>query len=92
MPRVVVGAGIGGLVAAVAFRRRGWDAAVCKAAPEFRPVGKGIWVPINAMQVLARLNLADPIAHAGWPLDRAMRATPGRVSRALLDRLYRLNY
>lgn len=71
MPRVViVGAGIGGLVAAVAFRRRGWDAAVYEAAPEFRPVGKGIWVPINAMSVLARLHLADPIAHAGWPLDR----------------------
>ncbi len=53
MPRVVVsGAGIGGLVAAVAFRRRGWEAAFYEAAPESRPVGKGIWVPINAMSVL----------------------------------------
>jgi hypothetical protein len=29
-----------------------------------RPIGKGIWVPINAMQVLGRLGLAEQIAEA----------------------------
>ena len=81
MPRVIIiGGGIGGLTAAVAFRRRGWGVAVYEAASEFKPVGKGIWVPPNAMQVLARLGLADAVIHAGWPLDRIqLRTTAGAV-------------
>jgi 2-polyprenyl-6-methoxyphenol hydroxylase-like FAD-dependent oxidoreductase len=59
MPQaLIIGGGIGGLTAAAAFRLKGWDAAVYEAAPELRPVGKGIWVPTNAMQVLDRLGLA----------------------------------
>ena len=86
MPRVlIIGAGIGGLAAAVAFRRKGWDAAVYEAAPEFRPVGKGIWVPINAVTVLARLGLADPVAHAGWPLDRIEIHAATGVPLAAID-------
>ncbi len=81
MPRaVIVGGGIGGLTAAVALVRKGWDVAVFEAAPELRPVGKGIWVPTNAMQVLARLGLADAVADAGWPLDRIQLGTAsGRI-------------
>lgn len=81
MPRVmIIGGGIGGLTAAVAFRRRGWDAAVYEAAPEFKPVGKGIWVQPNAMQVLARLGLADAVARAGLPVERIqLRTSSGAV-------------
>lgn len=81
MPRVIIiGGGIGGLTAAVAFRRRGWGVAVYEAAPEFRPVGKGIWVQPNAMQVLARLGLADAVARAGWPVERIqLRTAAGAV-------------
>src|SRR5438552_13872110 len=71
MTRVlIIGGGIGGLTAAVALRRRGFDAQVYEAAPELRPVGKGIWVPTNAMQVFDRLGLSDAVGRAGWPLER----------------------
>jgi 2-polyprenyl-6-methoxyphenol hydroxylase-like FAD-dependent oxidoreductase len=77
---LIIGGGIGGLTAAVALRRRGFEPAVYEAAPELRPVGKGIWVPTNAMQVLHRLGLAEAVRKAGWPLERIqVRDTAGRV-------------
>jgi 2-polyprenyl-6-methoxyphenol hydroxylase-like FAD-dependent oxidoreductase len=74
---VVVGGGIGGLAAAVALGRRGWRADVYESADELRPVGKGIGVPVNAMQVLDRLGLATAVSAAGWPLERAELWTTG---------------
>lgn len=81
MPEViVVGGGIGGLTAAIALQRRGIDAQVYEAAPELRAVGAGITVPPNAMQVLARLMLADEIAATGVSLARLqVRDVRGRV-------------
>jgi len=72
---VIIGGGIGGLTAAVALRRKGWDAHVYEAAPALRPVGKGIWVPTNAMQVFDRLGLAAAVAAAGWALERIQVGT-----------------
>ena len=67
---LIIGGGIGGLTAAVALRQRGLDVEIYEAAPELRPVGKGIWVPTNAMQVLASLGLDEPVRRAGWELER----------------------
>lgn len=78
LPRIlIVGGGIGGLTAAVALRQRGFQPAVFEATPELRPVGKGIWVPTNAMQVLDRLGLSAVIAKAGWPLERIQLRSVG---------------
>src|SRR6476620_446373 len=75
---LIIGGGIGGLTAALALRQRGIAAEVYEAAPELRPVGKGIWVPTNAMQVLDRLGVAAAVRRAGWPLDRIqLRAADG---------------
>ena len=81
MSRVlIIGGGIGGLTAALAFHQKGWDVAVYEAAPELRPVGKGIWVPANAMQVLNKLGLAASVAEAGCPLDTIqLRTKSGTV-------------
>lgn len=65
---LIIGGGIGGLTAAIALQQRGFSAEVYEAAPALRPVGKGIWVPTNAMQVMQRLGLDQKIAKAGWPL------------------------
>ena len=80
MPNVlIIGGGIGGLTAALAFHRKGWDVAVYEAAPELLPVGKGIWVSANAMQVLNKLGLAASVAEAGCPLDTIqLRTRSGR--------------
>ncbi len=68
---VIVGGGIGGLTLAVALRRRGTVAPVYEAAAELRPIGAGIWVPPNAMQVLGRLGLAEAVMCEGARLERA---------------------
>lgn len=67
---LIVGGGIGGLAAAVALRQRGVDAHVYEAAPALGEVGAGIWVPPNAMQVLARMGLADELARRGRRIER----------------------
>ena len=66
----VIGGGIGGLATAVALQRRGFDAHVYESAAELGAVGKGIWVPTNAMLVLDRLGLGDAVAARGVALER----------------------
>jgi 2-polyprenyl-6-methoxyphenol hydroxylase-like FAD-dependent oxidoreductase len=85
MPRaIVIGGGIGGLTAAIALCRKNWDVSVHEAAPELRPIGKGIWVPINAMQVLGRLGLAEQVSAMGWPMQSfELRTTSGTLLSSL---------
>ncbi|MFC5144722.1 FAD-dependent monooxygenase [Streptomyces aureoversilis] len=47
---VVAGAGIGGLTAAVALYRRGWQVTVCERAPGPAAVGAGIVLAPNALR------------------------------------------
>jgi len=88
----IVGGGIGGLTAAIALRERNVRAHVYEAAPELREVGAGIWVPPNAMQVLARMNLAERVAAEGTPIRAAeLRDTcAGLLRRADLSHAERV--
>ena len=70
MKIIIIGGGIGGLTVAVALQQRGFEAHIYEAAPEIRPVGKGIWLPTNAMLVLDRLSIGKVIAAKGLPLER----------------------
>lgn len=54
---IVVGAGIGGLTAAVALRRAGIDVTLCERAPELRAAGFGLSVQSNAMNALRTLDI-----------------------------------
>lgn len=72
---IIVGGGIGGLTAGLALSQRGWDVSVHEAAPELRPVGAGIWVPINALRVLDRLGVAAAVTAAGVELERIQLLT-----------------
>src|SRR5438067_7884246 len=58
---VVVGAGIGGLTAAVALRRRGWDVTVAERAPALEPVGAGLGLGPNALHALDAIGLGDEV-------------------------------
>ncbi|MGW4420895.1 FAD-dependent oxidoreductase [Streptosporangium sp. NPDC004631] len=58
---VVIGAGIGGLTAAVALQRRGWDVTVCERAPSLEPVGSGLAVAANALKALDTIGAGDEI-------------------------------
>jgi salicylate hydroxylase len=55
----IVGAGIGGLTAAVALRQAGFDVHVYEQAPELTEVGGGINMGPNAARVLYRLGLGE---------------------------------
>jgi FAD-dependent urate hydroxylase len=70
---IIVGAGIGGLTAAIALRRAGIDAHVFERAPELREVGAGITLWPNALLALRRLGVAETIEAAG------SRATEGSL-------------
>ncbi|HEX6988767.1 MAG TPA: FAD-dependent monooxygenase, partial [Bacillota bacterium] len=84
---VVIGGGIGGLAAATALSQKGFDVRVYEAAPELQPVGKGIWLPTNAMLVLQRLGLDAPLLDLGVALEAVeiLDAATGPVMHVDLD-------
>jgi salicylate hydroxylase len=57
----VIGAGIGGLAAALALLRRGLDVEVYEQAPELGEVGAGIQISSNGTRVLYALGLEDAL-------------------------------
>ena len=62
---LIVGAGIGGLSAAIALRRRGIEAVLFECTTELTEIGAGIAIAANAMKVLDSLGLADVVRHIG---------------------------
>jgi salicylate hydroxylase len=62
---LVVGAGIGGLTAALALRRSGFDAHVYEQARVLREVGAGLALGSNAVRLLQRLGLGDALGEFG---------------------------
>ena len=61
---LVAGAGIGGLVAALALLKRGIDCDVYEQAPELREVGAGLWLSANGTRVLFDMGLEEPLRDA----------------------------
>jgi 2-polyprenyl-6-methoxyphenol hydroxylase-like FAD-dependent oxidoreductase len=61
----IIGAGIGGLSAAVALRQAGFAVDVYEQAPELTEVGGGINLGPNAVRVLQRLGLGAALDHDG---------------------------
>jgi salicylate hydroxylase len=62
---IVIGAGIGGLAAALTLRRAGLEVQVFEQAAELREVGAGIQISPNASRILNRLGLEEPMRRAG---------------------------
>ena len=61
----VIGAGIGGLTAALSLRQAGFAVDVYEQAPELTEVGGGINMGPNAVRVLYRLGLAEGLLREG---------------------------
>jgi salicylate hydroxylase len=82
----VIGAGIGGLAAALSLHRAGFDVHVYEQARRLSEVGAGIQVSPNASRVLERLGLAEDLAAMGvrplawhqrrWDDGRTLLHTP----------------
>jgi salicylate hydroxylase len=57
----VAGAGIGGLTAALALARQGFEVEVFERAPALEPFGAGLQLSPNATRALARLGVLDAV-------------------------------
>ncbi|WP_199537311.1 FAD-dependent monooxygenase [Spongiactinospora gelatinilytica] len=77
---IVTGGGIGGLAAAVALHRIGWQATVLERAPEPREIGAGMSQAPNAMRALDALGVGEQSRAAGVPTYSAtnLRLPDGR--------------
>jgi salicylate hydroxylase len=78
---IVVGAGIGGLTAALTLTRAGLDVEVFEQASELHEVGAGIQISPNATRILHRLGLSEALERvAVRPLTfEFLRWDDGRV-------------
>ena len=72
---LIVGAGIGGLSAAIALRQAGWNVRLFERAATARELGFGLGLPPNAIAALRRLGVADVV------LARGFAATRGELRR-----------
>jgi salicylate hydroxylase len=61
----IVGAGLGGLVAAIAARRAGFEATIYEQAGAFGEIGAGIQIGPNAVKVLRALGLESGLERFG---------------------------
>jgi salicylate hydroxylase len=61
----IVGAGLGGLVAAIAARRAGFEATIYEQAGAFGEIGAGIQIGPNAVKVLRALGLEGGLKRFG---------------------------
>ena len=81
---LVIGAGIGGLTAALALRRAGLDVAVFERAPTVEAAGAGIWIWPNAIRALDRLGHGRGVVAAGVPA-RKMQIVSGADGSKLAE-------
>ena len=71
---LIAGAGIGGLTAALALQKRGYQVTVCEQAAELREVGAGLQLSPNALRALYQLGLEAPLrALASEPDGKEIR-------------------
>ena len=61
----IIGAGIGGLTTALTLKQKGINVNVFESSTEIKPVGAGIILANNAMQVFQKLGIQDKIQKAG---------------------------
>ncbi len=70
----IIGAGIGGLAAAIALVRRGFDVQVFEQARELAEIGAGVQISPNGVRVLSALGLMTDIeAIASEPAGKFVR-------------------
>ncbi|MFT5681437.1 MAG: 2-polyprenyl-6-methoxyphenol hydroxylase-like FAD-dependent oxidoreductase [Myxococcota bacterium] len=80
----IVGAGPGGLTAAIALRQVGLEVEVLEQAETVRGAGAGLTLQVNAMRMLAAVGLAEAVSKAGYPMRSGCSARPDGTPLARL--------
>ncbi|UUZ94179.1 FAD-dependent monooxygenase [Paenibacillus sp. P25] len=81
---VVIGAGIGGLSAALALLQQGWRVSVFDKAARLEEAGAGIVLAANAMKALGKLGISRQVEACGAKVGTAeIRTWDGRLITAL---------
>lgn len=73
----IAGAGIGGLSAAIALARSGWQVRVFEQADGFEAVGAGIQISPNGTRILAEWGLLDALESAAFEPEAIEMRLPG---------------
>ncbi|WP_026356548.1 FAD-dependent monooxygenase [Mycobacterium sp. 141] len=68
MSVAVIGAGIGGLTAAIALRANGIDATVYEQAHELKALGAGVAIATNGSRILNHLGVGDALTKVAGPV------------------------
>lgn len=66
---LIVGAGIGGLTAAIVLRQAGFAVEVFERTAELKEIGAGIGLSPNAIRVLKHLGLMQPVVDRGTVIE-----------------------
>ena len=83
---LIAGAGIGGLTAALALLKRGFDVDVYEQAAELRELGAGFQMSANGTRVLYALGLGEEIERIAWqPSGKVIRIWNTGQSWKLFD-------
>lgn len=64
-PISIIGAGIGGLTLGNILKQQNLDFTIYESAPKIKPVGAGIMMAVNAMQIFEKLGLKEKIESKG---------------------------
>ena len=67
---LVVGGGVGGLAAAIAFSQRGVEVLLIERRPDFSIPGVGLGQPSNALRIYERFGVLENILDTGYIFDR----------------------
>jgi FAD-dependent urate hydroxylase len=77
---VIIGAGMGGLTAALALRQAGYGVELYDRAPVLAPAGAGVSLWSNGIKVLNRLGLGAAVRAIGGPMRQmSYRSKSGEV-------------
>jgi 2-polyprenyl-6-methoxyphenol hydroxylase-like FAD-dependent oxidoreductase len=85
---LIVGAGIGGLAAGVALRRRGWSVRIYERRANALELGFGLLLAPNALAALSELGITETVIGRASPVSRIeIRRLNGSVVRRLSAQL-----
>ncbi|MFC7518064.1 FAD-dependent monooxygenase [Herbaspirillum sp. GCM10030257] len=74
MKITIIGAGLGGLTAAVALLKKGFNVSILEQASELKEIGAGVQLGPNATGVLFRLGLGEALSQiASEPMGKRVR-------------------